>query len=276
MPGAPKKAAVVGWPIAHSKSPMIHGYWLKKLGIAGNYKRIGLKPDEFVKGIRDLVSSGYAGCNVTLPHKEAALDLSDTATERARAVGAANTLVFKDGKIHADNTDGAGFIRNIQSTCPDWCAQTGPALVLGAGGAARGIIHALHAAGTPEVFVVNRTYEKAKALSEFFGVSLIALPWGDLSKQIPKTYTFINTTSLGMTGQPPLTVDISLLPKTAVVADIVYTPLKTALLQQGDALGLQTVDGLGMLLHQAVPGFEAWFGTRPVVDDALRHCVLDA
>lgn len=271
-----KKAAVIGWPIGHSKSPLIHGYWIDKFRISGSYKPIALRPEDFISGIRDLVAQGYQGCNVTLPHKEAALKLADTVTDRAQAIGAANTLVFKGDNIHADNTDGIGFINNLKQGSPNWSASAGTALILGAGGAARAIIYSLLQEGAPLVIVANRTKEKAQGLADFFGRDVLAIPMSDVHAVLGEAQTMVNTTSLGMTGQPDLDIDISSLPKTALVTDIVYNPLKTELLKQAEGLGLETVDGLGMLLHQAVPGFEAWFGVQPSVDATLRKIVLAA
>ena len=269
-----KKAAVIGWPIKQSKSPLIHGYWIDLYGINGSYEPIALSPGDFKSGIRELVMQGYQGCNVTIPHKEAALNIADSISERAKAIGAANTLVFKDGQIFADNTDGIGFINNLKQGAPNWNAKSGAALVLGAGGAARAIIYALLQEGAPKVIVANRTFEKAKQLAEFFGDKATAVSMNKTPDFLRNTQTLVNTTSLGMIGQPALAIDISSLPKTALVTDIVYNPLITPMLKQAQGLGLSTVDGLGMLLHQAVPGFEAWFGVRPKVDVALRQIVL--
>lgn len=269
-----KKAAVIGWPIKHSKSPLIHGYWLKQFAIDGSYQAIGLSPDDFVSGIRDLVARDYRGCNVTIPHKETALAMADYVSDTAKAIGAANTLVFKDGKIYADNTDGIGFINNLKQGAPQWNASSGPALVLGAGGAARAIIYAFLQEGAPKVVVANRTEEKAKHLANAFGEKVVAITLAKVPEVVGDVQTLVNTTSLGMVGQPALQIDISGLPKTALVTDIVYNPLTTELLKQAQGLGLETVDGLGMLLHQAVPGFEAWFGVRPVVNTTLRQIVI--
>ncbi|MFK5996920.1 MAG: shikimate dehydrogenase [Rhodobacterales bacterium] len=268
------KAAVVGWPINHSKSPLIHGYWINKFGLSGSYEAIAFRPEVFEQGIRDLVAQGYRGCNVTLPHKATALALADTVADRAQAIGAANTLVFKGGKIIADNTDGIGFINNLKQGAPDWVAGNGPALVLGAGGAARAVVYALLHEGAPSVIIANRTGAKAQSLADFFGGRVRAIGLDQIANVIGEVHSLVNTTSLGMIGQPELDIDISGLPKFAVVTDIVYNPLETRLLEQAKGLGLVTVDGLGMLLHQAVPGFEAWFGVRPSVDAALRRIVL--
>jgi len=268
------KAAVIGWPINHSKSPLIHGYWLANAGILGSYEAIGIAPETFEAGINNLVLQGYAGCNVTIPHKETALQMADSVSDRAQAIGAANTLVFKGGKIFADNTDGIGFINNLKQGAPNWHASAGTALVLGAGGAARAIVYALLQEGAPKVIIANRTLEKATILSDFFGDKVSAISIDKAQETLGEVQTLVNTTALGMTGQPKLIIDISSLPKSALVTDIVYNPLMTDLLKQAQSLGLLTVDGLGMLLHQAVPGFEAWFGVRPVVDAGLRQKVL--
>ena len=268
------KAGVIGWPIEQSKSPIIHGHWLEQHGIDGSYEKIALSPDEFESGVRDLVAQGFAGVNVTVPHKEAALALADTTSDRAAAIGAANTLVFKDGKIHADNTDGEGFINNVMQGAPDWNAGAGPALVLGAGGAARAILSALIEAGVPEIILVNRTRARAENLSHVFGRRVVVADWTDAEAASVAVSTVVNTTSLGMVGNDPLVFDCSGLGQNTLVTDIVYNPLETQLLADARARGCAAVDGLGMLLHQAVPGFEAWFGVRPTVDAVLRDKVL--
>lgn len=270
------KTGVIGWPIEQSKSPLIHGHWLSEYSIDGSYEKISLSPEDFEKGLHDLVGAGFGGVNVTAPHKEAALALSDTQSERARLIGAANTLVFKDGKIHADNTDGEGFILNVMAGAPDWNAASGPALVLGAGGAARSIIWSLLDAGVPEIILTNRTRERAENLANVFGRQIIVADWEDSAQAASAVSTLVNTTALGMTGKPPLELDISMLPKSALVTDIVYVPLETDLLKSAREQGNETVDGLGMLLYQAVPGFEAWYGPRPKVDETLRNIVLGA
>ncbi len=271
-----KKAGVVGWPIEQSKSPIIHGHWLEQLGVSGSYIKIAIAPESFEQDIRQLIEDGFGGCNVTIPHKEAALAMADVVSDRAKAIGASNTLVFKDGKIHADNTDGVGFISNLKQLAPKWDAKLGPALVLGAGGAARAIVYSLLQEGAPSVVIANRTQAKAQILADFFGDQVTAIAMDEVSDVLGNTQTLVNTTSLGMVGQPDLVLDITALPQTALVTDIVYNPLETDLLKQAKSLGLMTVDGIGMLLHQAVPGFEAWFGKRPTVDDVLREKVLSA
>ena len=261
-------AAVIGDPIGHSRSPKLHRHWLHRYGIDGAYVPLRVAPADLEATLRLMVGQGWAGCNVTIPHKEAALALADTATERARRIGAANTLVFEGGRIRADNTDGIGFVANLTAGAR-WDA-TRPALVLGAGGAARGVVDALLDAGVPELRIANRTVAKAQALAAAFP-GAVALDWpGDMAD----VGLLVNTTSLGMIGQPPLNLDLTPLPRDAVVTDIVYAPLETPLLAAARARGNQAVDGLGMLLHQAVPGFATWFGTVPEVDDALRAAVL--
>ena len=267
------KAGVVGWPISQSKSPRIHGHWIQEFGLDATYEAIAIAPDQFERGIRDLVDQGYKGVNVTIPHKEAAFDLSDHLTERAKSIGAVNTLVFKNSKIHGDNTDGIGFLNNILSAFPDWDASNGPAVVLGAGGAARAVIWAMIEAGCTEVRLWNRTSERARNLADVFGQKVTA--WDDTPESACCGAGFlVNTTSLGMTGQPALELDISGLQADALVTDIVYAPLQTDLLKTAAKRGHRVVDGLGMLLHQAVPGFEAWFEHKPEVTNELRDIVL--
>jgi len=271
-----KKAAVLGWPITQSQSPLIHGYWLKSFGIAGSYEALAVKPEDFSETVSGLAASGYRGCNVTIPHKEAALALADVVSDRATQIGAVNTLVFKDGKIYGDNTDGYGFINNLAQRAPDWRADAGTALVLGAGGAARAIVHGLLAEGAPKVLIANRTLATAQKLTAFFGDKTQAIELSQIESHMQDVTTLVNTTSLGMVGQNALDIDLTSLSKTATVTDIVYNPLRTELLEQAQKLGLSNVDGLGMLLHQAVPGFDAWFGETPKVDDTLRRIILDA
>ncbi|WP_424990849.1 shikimate dehydrogenase [Fluviibacterium sp. S390] len=267
-------AGVIGWPIGHSKSPRVHGYWLNFLGISGHYVPMGVAPEDLETVLRTLPKAGFVGCNVTLPHKEAALALADEVSDRAARVGAANTLVFKDGKIHADNTDGYGFIANLKQNAPDWRPEAGPAAVFGAGGAARGVIDGLLTAGVPEIRLTNRTRARAEVLAQHFGDKVTVIHWERAETAAAGANTLVNTTSLGMEGQPPFTLSLAGAAKGALATDIVYVPLDTPFLKEARKHGLQTVDGLGMLLHQAVPGFNAWFGTNPLVDDALRDVVL--
>ena len=272
---AHKQAGVMGWPVKHSKSPRLHGYWLERYGISGSYDHVETSPEDFEACLRGLVSASWRGVNVTIPHKEAALALADTASDTASAIGAANTLVFRpDGTIHADNTDGFGFLENLRHGAgTEWDPQT-PAVVLGAGGAARAIIHGLINAGAPEIRLTNRTMARAEALAAHFGPKVQVVPWDDAAASLAGAGLVVNTTSLGMTGGPPLDLDLSGAERGTVATDIVYTSLMTDFLRTAADKGLVTVDGLGMLLHQARPGFEAWFGIAPEVDDALRDRML--
>ena len=273
MSGA--RAFVTGWPITHSRSPLIHGFWLKELGIDGSYEAIGLSPEEFESGIRQLAADGFAGGNVTVPHKEAAFALCDACDELARRLKAVNTLVFRDGRIEGRNTDGEGFLENLRLGAPGWSAAAGPAVLLGAGGASRAVAAALEMAGAPEVRIVNRTVARAEQLIRDIGLARAsAHGWNALPDLIGDAALLVNATSLGMAGSGALEIDLAPLPRSALVTDIVYVPLETELLKAARARGNPTVDGLGMLLYQAVPGFEAWFGTRPEVTDALRAHIL--
>ena len=272
---SPPLAAVIGWPIGHSKSPIIHTHWLKMHGIPGHYIPIGLRPENFETGIRSLPKLGFKGANITIPYKETILSIAKSVSDRAALIGAANTIVFReDGGFHADNTDGYGFVQNLRQHAPDWSASLGPALVLGAGGASRAVISALLEDGAPEVRIANRTRHRADILKDQFGAKIRVFDWGRLGDAMPGVATIVNTTSLGMVGEPPLNVRLDHAPQTALVTDIVYNPLKTELLLQAESHGMRTVDGLGMLLHQAVPGFESWFDHRPVVDSTLRDLVI--
>jgi len=264
------KAAVLGHPIKHSKSPIIHGHWLNEYGIDGSYEAIDFSPEEFSPGVRNLAVQGFSGCNVTVPHKEAAMEISDELTDRARIIGAVNTLVFKDKKIIGDNTDCEGFLTNLMNDAPRWNAASGPALVLGAGGAARGIVFALLDAGVPEIILANRTRKRAENLAADFR-NVHVCDWSDISEVVSSVGLIVNTTLLGMVNQPALEIDLTGLRPDTVVNDIVYNPLETKLLKASRDKGCVGVDGLGMLLYQAVPGFEAWFGKRPVVTQALRQ-----
>jgi shikimate dehydrogenase len=268
-------AGVIGNPIEHSLSPRLHGHWLRSMGLAGHYIPMRVEGDDLETIIRTLPKAGFVGLNVTIPHKEAVLRLADIVTDRAALIGAANTLIFReDGKIHADNTDGYGFTQNLRQSAPDWAPETGPAAVFGAGGAARAILASLIELGVPEIRLSNRTRARADALRAEFGARIVVYDWVKAGNMLDDAVTVVNTSSLGMTGKPDFRVPLDGLKPGAVVNDLVYTPLKTDFLQQAEAAGCHVVDGLGMLLHQAVPGFERWIGTRPVVDDALRHAVL--
>ncbi len=268
-------AGVIGSPIGHSRSPKVHGYWLDRYEIKGHYVPLEVAPDSFEQVLGVLPKAGFVGANVTLPHKEAALRRADTVSDRAAVIGAANTLIFRpDGKIHADNTDGYGFLENIKQGAPDWSADLGPAAVIGAGGAARAIIASLLEAGAPTIFLSNRTKTRAEALREEFGTKIEVVDWVKAGNMLEGAATIVNTTSLGMEGAGEMRIPLDTLNKDAVVNDLVYAPLMTPFLAKAHDIGCQTVDGLGMLLHQAVPGFERWFGARPEVDEGLRAAVL--
>jgi shikimate dehydrogenase len=268
-------AGVIGHPIAHSRSPALHGYWLKTYGLPGHYVPMDVAPADLETVLRSLPKAGFVGANVTVPHKEAALRLADHVSDRASVIGAANTLVFRaDGSIHADNTDGYGFMQNLRAGAPDWVPQDGPAVVFGAGGAARAVLQALAEAGVPEILLTNRTRSRADHLKEEFGQRITVVDWVQAGNVIENAELVVNTTSLGMQGQPELRVPLDGLQPGTVVTDLVYAPLKTRLLEQAEAAGCTVVDGLGMLLHQAVPGFERWFGLRPEVTEETRAAVL--
>lgn len=269
------RAFVVGHPIRHSRSPLIHGHWLAEHGLDGTYERIDVAPDAFEAFFRGLPGSGFAGGNVTIPHKEAAYRLADSLTPRAQRIGAVNTLIVEGDRVRGDNTDAPGFIAHLdQSLGEGWAERTGgAALVLGAGGAARAIVVGLVERGL-SVRVANRSPERARALAELDPDHVAALAWEAVPEALAETGLLVNTTSLGMAGHPPLALDLAPLPESAAVADIVYVPLETPLLAAARARGLAAVDGLGMLLHQAVPGFAAWFGLRPAVTPALRQKIV--
>ena len=266
LSGHARLAGVFGHPITHSRSPRLHGFWLQRYGIDGAYIPLGVAPGGFSAAVRALVDLGFRGANVTIPPKLTAFEICDAVAPFARRAGAVNTLIFRDGRIEGSNTDGFGFLESIREAAPGWRADTGPAVLLGAGGAARAIAAALLDAGAPRVTLVNRTAAKAEALARDLGGPIHVADRAPLEDAA----LLVNTTSLGMQGQPGLEVDLAPLPASAVVADIVYVPLETRLLAAARARGLVAVDGLGMLLHQARPGFEAWFGVAPLVDQALR------
>lgn len=268
-------AGVFGWPVAHSRSPRLHGYWLRKYGIDGAYLPFATTPEDLFAAIRALPKLGFRGANVTLPHKEAALDAVDELTPAARRIGAVNTLIVgDDGAIRGDNSDGFGFLEHLKASAPQWRADAGRAIIIGAGGAARGIVVALQDAGVREIVVINRTAFRAEALAADLGPGIAVLGWDDRAAALKDAALLVNTTQLGMNGQPPLALDLTHLPPAAVVDDIVYAPLETDLLKQARSRGNVTVDGIGMLLHQARPGFTAWFGREPEVDTGLRDFVL--
>ena len=270
------KAGVTGWPVAHSRSPLVHGYWLKKYGIDGSYDKIAVSPEDAETFYGNFSASGLKGCNVTIPHKEVAAAACDVLDEAAGKMGAANTLwLDEDGQLCGANTDGTGFLGNLDHMAPGWDEKHDCAIVLGAGGAARAIVWALCSRKFKNVHIFNRTLEKASIIADQFGPAVKAHPWDKLGAFLGKADLLVNTTSLGMTGKAPLDLDLGDLPKQALVTDIVYVPLMTGLLKQAAERGNRKVDGVGMLLHQAVPGFEKWFGVRPEVDEELRRLVLD-
>ena len=266
-----RAACLIGWPAAHSRSPLIHHYWLRTLGIEGGYNIEAIPPEGFAEFVMHLRTHGFVGANVTIPHKERALALS-APDARARAVGAANTLWYEDDELRSTNTDVEGFINNLDASAPGW-DKADDALVLGAGGSARAVVFGLVERGIKRVHLVNRTMERARALAGQFGASVLPAAWETIDELLPRAGLLVNTTSLGMHGQPALEIDAGLLPQNAVVADLVYVPLQTPLLAAARARGLKTADGLGMLLHQAVRGFELWFGQRPTVTPELRALV---
>ena len=265
-------AGVMGWPISHSRSPRVHGYWLEQYAIDGAYVPLAVAPDRFEEALKGLQAAGFRGVNVTVPHKEAALRACDTIDPDAKRIGAVNTIVFgDDGSIQGSNTDAYGFIENIRQTAA-WSGSV--AVVLGAGGAARAICVSLIDAGATKIHLINRTKSRAESLFREFGDKIKVEDWKNRSDIILNASLLVNTTSLGMTGQPPLDINLDVLPSAAIVNDIVYAPLETPLLAMARSRGNITIDGLGMLLHQARPGFEAWFGTDPEVTEAMRSIVL--
>jgi shikimate dehydrogenase len=277
LSGNAKIAGVIGWPVAHSLSPRLHGYWLQTLGIDGAYVPLPVAPENISDALRALPKLGFAGANVTVPHKEAALAAVDEVSEIANRIGAVNTLICKsDGTLYGDNTDAFGFIENLRAGAPSWRPDSGCALVLGAGGAARAVITALIDAGVTEISLSNRTLARAYDVAQYIGGNVAVVPWEARDTAAEGVTLLVNTTTLGMTGKAPLEMDIRALADDAVVTDIVYAPLQTPLLASAHARGLTTVDGLGMLLHQARPGFEAWFGVRPEVTADLRRHVLES
>lgn len=271
MAATKRAACLIGWPAAHSRSPLIHHYWLRQLGIEGGYSIEAVPPEGFAEFVLHLKSHGYVGANVTIPHKERALQLTEP-DERARAVGAANTLYYDGDLLRSTNTDIEGFIGNLDASAPGW-DRSAHALVLGAGGSSRAVVFGLLERGVQRIALANRSIERAQALRDLFGERVVPIAWSDIPAALPGAGLLVNTTSLGMKGQPPLQIDLSALPADAVVSDLVYVPLETDLLAAAKARGLRTADGLGMLLHQAVRGFDLWFGARPHVTAELRALV---
>jgi shikimate dehydrogenase len=270
-------AGVIGSPIAHSRSPALFRHWFQQYGVVGHYVPLDVAAGDLETVLRTLPKAGFVGVNVTIPHKIRALEIADVISDRAALIGAANTLIFRsDGKIHADNTDGYGFIANLKQYAPGWTANAGSAAVLGAGGAARAIVASLLETGAPEIRISNRTRARADALRAEFGARIVVYDWVQAGNMIEGATTVVNTTSLGMTGKQEFRVPLDALSPGTTCCDLVYSPLRTKFLIAAEEAGCVAVDGLGMLLHQAVPGFERWFGQRPQVTDSLRDAVLNA
>ena len=277
LTGKARLAGVMGWPVGHSLSPLLHGFWLDRYGIDGAYVPFAVSPDRLGTAIGALRALGLAGVNLTVPHKEAAMALVDSCDAAARRIGAINTVVVEaGGGLRGFNTDGFGFIESVRQGAPGWSAGAGPAVVIGAGGAARAVCVALQDAGVPEIRVANRTPERAIRLARDFGAPLRAISWENRAAALDGAALLVNATTLGMTGQPPLDLSLDALPRQAAVTDIVYAPLATGLLRAAADRGNPVVDGLGMLLHQGRPGFAAWFGRDPEVTPELRAHVLGA
>lgn len=279
LSGSARLAGVIGWPVAHSRSPRLHGYWLERYKIDGAYVPLAVQPSQVAQALRMLGAMGFRGVNVTVPHKEAALTAVDVIDPVARRIGAINTITMEaDGSLRGSNTDGAGFLAHLRASAPGWTVA-GAAVVVGAGGAARAIVAALADVGIPEIRVVNRTRERAEELARSLDGatdgSIKVMPWIARNGALDGASLVVNTTTLGMTGQPALDLDLAALPKSACAFDCVYTPLETPLLAAARARGLAAVDGLGMLIHQARPGFEAWFGVAPELDDGLRRFLAE-
>jgi shikimate dehydrogenase len=275
LTGKSRIAGIFGWPVDHSRSPRLHGYWLKEFGIDGAYIPFSTHPAKLEQAIRALPAFGFRGGNLTLPHKERALTLVDEATPLARRIGAINTLIVReDGSILGDNTDGYGFVANLKQAQPAWRGTAGPAVVLGAGGAARAIVVSLLDEGVPEIRLVNRTTRRAEEIAAGVGGPIKVLPWDARAAALKDAALLVNSTNLGMSGQQSLELDLANLPNAATVYDIVYVPLMTELLKAAQQRGNRIVDGIGMLLHQGRPGFKAWFGQDPQVTPQLRAFVL--
>ena len=274
LSGKARLAGVMGWPVSHSRSPRLHGHWLERYGIDGAYVPLAVRPERVCDAVRALPILGFAGCNLTVPHKELVLPALDRVDPLARRIGAVNTVVVAaDGGLEGSNTDAFGFIESLREGAPEWRASGGPATIVGAGGAVRAIVVALQDAGAGEIRIVNRTRARADALAADLG-SVVVVDWADRARALDGVSLLVNGTTQGMAGEPPLDLDLSHLPAAAVVSDIVYVPLVTPLLAAAAARGNRTVDGLGMLLHQARPGFERWFGRAPEVTGELRRIVL--
>lgn len=270
-----RRACITGQPVAYSRSPLLHGYWLARYGIDGAYEREEVAPEDAAGFYRSLAARGYIGCNVTAPHKEVAFSVLDEADASAVALGAANTLWLDGARLCGANTDGYGFLANLDTTAPGWDAQRRIVVVLGAGGASRAVVHALVGRGFERVILANRTLSRAEAVAAPYGATVEPLELRRVGEVLGAADVLVNCTSLGMKGKAPLDLDLSPLRDDAVVTDIVYVPLKTPFLKAAETRGLRIVDGLGMLLHQGVPGFERWFGVRPEVTDELRQLLVE-
>ncbi len=269
------KACVIGYPIEHSRSPIIHNYWVKRYSIDGSFKKTAVRPDEVSQFLSSLKANGLKGCNVTVPLKELAFKAAEITHDSAKAVRAANTMwLDEQGRLNAENTDTYGFMAHLKNSVPDWNSGTGPVSILGAGGAARAIVYGFKQAGIDKIHVYNRTYKRAQELADEFGPTVSARDWQDRTNCSDKSRIIVNTTTIGMNGEGTLDLDFSNANKTCVVCDIVYVPLETGLLARARMAGLRTLDGLGMLMNQAVPGFERWFGVRPEVTNELRELLL--
>lgn len=267
-------AGIIGWPVAHSRSPRLHNYWLQKYGLNGAYVQLPVAPGMLAIAIPGLKALGFRGCNITLPHKVDALQLVDEVDETARHMGAMNTIVVQpDGSLKGFNNDGYGYIQSLLDAQPDWRADAGPITVLGSGGAARAVVHSLADRGAKEIRLLNRTDAKARALAIEFGAPVKALPWAERHAALADVALLVNTTSQGMHGMPALELDLAALPKHALVSDVIYVPLETPLLAGARLRGNSTVDGLGMLLNQARPAFHAWFGVMPEITPELRRAI---
>lgn len=272
--GKARVAGVIGWPVDHSRSPRLQNYWLARHKIDGAYVPLAVAPDRLEAAVRGLLALGFAGANVTIPHKEAVIPFLDAIDPAAARIGAVNTIVVQDGRLHGSNTDGFGFLENLKAGAPTWRADAGPVVVVGAGGAAKAVAWALIDAGVPALRIVNRTRARADALAQALGSTASVVDWSARTEVLREAALVVNTTALGMTGQPALDLDLTDLPAAAVVNDIVYQPTETPLLAAARARGNRAVEGIGMLLHQARPGFRAWFGVDPVVDADLPQHVL--
>ena len=268
-------AGVMGWPVAHTRSPAIHNHWISRHGLKGAYVQLPVHPDRLEAALRGLPALGFAGCNVTVPHKVSAMHFMDELHPTAQRVAAINTIVVQpDGSLLGMNNDGAGYVQSLRDADPTWRGDAGPALVLGAGGAARAIVVALLDEGVPELRITNRTLERAQALAEAFGDRVKVVPWAERNEAMAGVSLLVNTTTQGMHGQPPLDVALDALPAAAMVSDAIYIPMETPLLAQGRLRGHRTVNGLGMLLNQARPAFKAWYGVMPEITPELRAAIL--